>query len=296
MTLRVLGGLECDGPGADALAPVLLQPKRAALLVYLVLEGRGDFMSRDAVMALFWPEADQARARSALRQSLAFIRAHAGADAVENRGRHAVRASPRMGCDVLSFSALLETGRHEEALACYRGAFLDGLHVVGARPLTDWVEARRSALRARASEAAWTLADRYLEEARPDRAAFWGKRALDLSAQGEVEARRLMLLLERAGDRAGALRVYRGLEARLEREYRCAPAPETRALAERVRSKPARGPELPLAAGRRGGHDRRAREERRVSDAPMQGPERRRGERRRSERRTGTDRRRDAAD
>ena len=45
-----------------------------------------------------------------------------------------------------------------------------------------------------------------------------------------------MTLHERVGDRAGALRAYDELAARLEREFDARPAPETSALAESIRT------------------------------------------------------------
>ena len=45
-----------------------------------------------------------------------------------------------------------------------------------------------------------------------------------------------MSLHERTGDRAGALRAYDELTARLEREFEARPAPETQALAEKIRT------------------------------------------------------------
>jgi tetratricopeptide (TPR) repeat protein len=51
----------------------------------------------------------------------------------------------------------------------------------------------------------------------------------------EESIRRLITLLAGIGDRAGALRVYRDLAQRLEREYEAAPAPATQALIEQVR-------------------------------------------------------------
>jgi len=50
-------------PAADA---VQRQPKRLALLAYLCLATRGGAVRRDTVLALFWPELDQSRARAAL--------------------------------------------------------------------------------------------------------------------------------------------------------------------------------------------------------------------------------------
>jgi DNA-binding SARP family transcriptional activator len=53
---------------------------------------------------------------------------------------------------------------------------------------------------------------------------------------GEPGARRLMSLLARAGERAGALEIYAELERRLERELELEPSPETARLAAEIRT------------------------------------------------------------
>jgi len=62
------------------------------------------------------------------------------------------------------------------------------------------------------------------------------RRALELAPDDEQCVRDLISLLDRAGDRGGALRVYSEWQARLFKEYGVEPAPETRKLARRVQS------------------------------------------------------------
>ena len=64
---RALGGIELkrtDGVDVDR---ILRQPKRLALLAYLTLASPRGFHRRDVLLALLWPELDQAAARHALR-------------------------------------------------------------------------------------------------------------------------------------------------------------------------------------------------------------------------------------
>lgn len=96
------GGLEVRGPVSGAV--LLRQPKRAGVLLYLLL-----------------------------RQALSFLRNALGSHVVINRGTSSVTAPPdRIACDAVRFEALLDTGRNKEALALYRGELGQGLHVVGA--------------------------------------------------------------------------------------------------------------------------------------------------------------------
>ena len=67
--LDTLGGIDLVGP-EGSLRGVLAQPKRFALLVYLVLQSRRGFVRRDTILSIFWPENEQTKARTSLRQAL----------------------------------------------------------------------------------------------------------------------------------------------------------------------------------------------------------------------------------
>ncbi len=63
-----------------------------------------------------------------------------------------------------------------------------------------------------------------------------GRRACELEPDQEGGWRRLMILQDRLGDRAGALRTYDELAARLRREFDADPSGETAALAAKLRA------------------------------------------------------------
>ena len=60
--LRLLGPLQLTADGRE-LHSLLSQPKRLALLGYLALSAPSAYCRRDSILALFWPELDQHRAR-----------------------------------------------------------------------------------------------------------------------------------------------------------------------------------------------------------------------------------------
>lgn len=291
--LRVLGSLEFEGaPGRDV-DPLLRQPKRAAVLAFVLLDQEGGFCHRDRLVSFFWPSSDKRRARGALRQALRFIRSSLGDDVVENRGHHAIRIRPgTLQCDALNFQALVDEGEVEKAMTLYRGPFLEGFHVDGSSEFEQWLDDRRAFFGSRAAEAAWHIAALAEQRNRPVDAAFWGKRALSLSSFDESQVRRLISLLDRVGDRSGALRAYRGLRVRLHREFDARPSPTTEALIQEVRerARTAAPPAPPHPSSRRDGADRRT-SERRKDRGRWTGPERRSGDRREGERRSGRDRR-----
>ena len=253
---------------------------------------RDGSVTREQIISVFWPESETARARNALRQTLSFVRACVGDDAVTSVGSYGLSVSPDLNCDTVQFEALLDAGQKEEALQLYRGQFLQAFHVTGCAGFAEWVDDRRQHLAHRAAKAAWDLSGER-EIARDTRgAAFWGKRALSLSPFSESEVQRLLRLLDRLGDYAEALRAYEGLVTSLRAEFNVEPSAETMRLASAIR----RRLELdaspsPEADGRRSSDDRRG-SFRRGSEASWNGAERRRyPDRRQGNRRAADDRR-----
>jgi DNA-binding SARP family transcriptional activator len=59
--LRMLGGIDLAGADEATVDAVLRQPKLIALLAYLSMPRPGTWHRRDALLAAFWPNADQSR-------------------------------------------------------------------------------------------------------------------------------------------------------------------------------------------------------------------------------------------
>ena len=238
--LRTLGTLELHGTDGRELRPILQQPKRLALLVYLALAGSRRFHRRDSLVALFWPELDGERARGALRRSLYFLRQSLGSAAIVGRGDEEVAVAPDvLGTDVARFTAAVAEDRLADALELYRGDLLHGLYVRGAPEFEHWLDGERSRLRDAAARAAWTLADRCLAQHEPGAAAHWARWAAALTPYDERAHRELLTILRRTGDRAGALRAHEEFAARLRDDYEMTPSAETAALVQQIRSAPA---------------------------------------------------------
>jgi TolB-like protein len=148
-------------------------------------------------------------------------------------------------CDAVAFEEALDEGRAVDALDLYRGDLLEGFFATGASPEFDqWLGGERARLRRRAAKATRELMETAEGEGNRADAVRWARRVCLLDPYDEITARRLIALLDEMGDRAGALRVYGDLAARLGREFEAEPAAETRALIERVRSR-----ELEVVAG-----------------------------------------------
>ncbi|MDP1890332.1 MAG: BTAD domain-containing putative transcriptional regulator [Gemmatimonadaceae bacterium] len=292
-TVVTLGRLGFEGPASAESARLLSQPKRVAVLLYVLMSQRGGSTSRDQLIGTFWPESDSARARNALRQSLSFLRSCLGDEALIGIGSHGVTVTASVACDAVQFEALLDANRKEEALGLYGGELLPGFYNGGSFAFTEWLERRRQHLSQRAAKAAWDLSAECEARADLPGAAFWGKRALALSPFSESEVQRLLRLLERTGDFAGAMRAFRGLQSSLETEFGTQPSGETIQLAAGIKRRlESEGLHIPVLLGtRRSSADRRV-AERRSGKAPWTGIERRSvPDRRNAARRSGVDRR-----
>jgi len=248
--LRTLGELGLQGSDRRELCAILAQPKRLALLIYLAVSTH--WQRRDSVVALFWPDLDTDHARGALRQALRFIRRELGGGVLGGRSEEELGFhGGTLWCDVTAFERACETGRLAEALPLYRGDFLGGFFVSGASPEFDhWVAAKRARLRNLAVEAARTLAERCEADGDAAAAIRWARRAFELSPDAEHTLRRLIMLLDRLGERGAAVHIYEDFARRLAAEHAVEPSPETQELmwTVRRRARPPRRPESPELA------------------------------------------------
>jgi TolB-like protein/DNA-binding SARP family transcriptional activator len=217
--LRTLGTLSVRTSEGDALGSVSGRSKRLALLVYLAAARPAGPRRRDALLALFWPEADDARARGALRQSLKVLHDALGDGALLGLGSDAVACNPsRVWCDAAAFDVACDAGRYAEALRLYLGEFLPGFSIPEAPDFDSWMTDMRQRLQTRAASAAAILADEATSAGDLTPASQWAAKALDLAPDDEGALVRLIVLLDRQGQRALALDAYERCAARLERD------------------------------------------------------------------------------
>ena len=247
--LRTLGGLQLrDGRGRDLCGQ--LQPKRLALLVYLAHPPRR-FHRRDSLLALFWPELGSAGARNSLRQALFSLRQTFSKGVLAGRGYEEVALTDLLESDVVEFESALEAGEMERALDLYRGPFLEGFHAQNvAREFEDWLESERVRLRQRAVRAALSLVEREESRGNLTAATRWVRKAGRLDPDNETILRKLVELLNRAGDRPGAVKAFEAFAQHTRTQYDLEPDDQTQALIRAVRTH--EGPPPPSAAAEPG--------------------------------------------
>ena len=237
--LRTLGAIELCQPDGSAVSTVLAQPRRLALLIYLAKAGAGPvpvFHRRDALLALFWPDADNESARSALKVATHFLRRALGEGVIANRGAGELGiATDAIACDASAFEHAARTGRLAEAAALYRGDFVSAFHISGAPQFDEWIERERGRLAALHRQTLEHLA-RAAEHAGDtvEALALW-RRMVDAAPLDTTAVLALMRAHDRTGDRAAALLAARAHEQRVRAELEADVDPSVRALEHELR-------------------------------------------------------------
>lgn len=234
--LRTLGQIDLRNAHGEQITSVLLHPKRFALLVYLATARPRGFHRRDTLLALFWPELDDERARAALRKTVFHLRRSLGEHVVLSRGDDEVGVDfATLTVDAMALHDAAQRRDMQTVVDMYSGQFLDGFFIDDAATFDDWLARQRRHLHDLAFDAAWSLAENAEQAGDTFSAAHWARRAADLVPDDEGALRRLMELLGRLGDRAGALAAYEEFARRLRRDYDSVPSVETRALLQTIR-------------------------------------------------------------
>ncbi|HEX4684983.1 MAG TPA: BTAD domain-containing putative transcriptional regulator [Gemmatimonadaceae bacterium] len=234
--LSTLGRVSCK-KGDNELSALTAQPRRVMLLVHLALAEPRGFRSRDQLLALFWPDHDDAHARNALSQAVHFLRRSLGAEALLSRPDDQLRVDPELiSCDAIAFEEALSAGRTDEALSLYRGPFLDGFHITAAAAeLNHWVDGQRDRLGRLFERTLRTVAQQREAAGDSAGAVVWRRRLVEMDPFSARAAVGLMRALAAAGESESALRHARLHERLIKEELQAAPDPEIMALVHELR-------------------------------------------------------------
>jgi DNA-binding SARP family transcriptional activator/TolB-like protein len=234
--LRLFGAVAISDDQGRDLRLALGQSKRTALLAYLAIARPRASHRRETLLALFWPELAEERARRALNQAVYYLRSALGPDSIFVRADEIGLSRDHVDCDVLEFETMLETGDLEEALSLYHGQLLSGFYLTDLLEFERWLDTERRRLHERAARAALVLADRAAEAGAADKAIEWARRSMELS-HDEAAVRQLISMRDRFGDRAGAIREYDRFARQVARELEADPSPETQELIAQIRAR-----------------------------------------------------------
>ncbi len=240
--------------------------KALALLAYLAVEGSA--VSREKLSTLFWPDSSSEQGRTTLRTTLVHVREAleeaaeqtphlwADRDAVQlaqpfeldlNRFQEAVKFQPRghaLAPDLSNSPNRVTSliADLEQAVALYRGDFLDGFSLTDAPEFDDWSSFLRESWHRKAMLAFDWLSQLQFESGQLIDALATTQRWIALDPLNEMAYQRQMQMFFASNERGAALKTFDQCVRVLAEELGVDPMPETRKLAERIRASSFHGP------------------------------------------------------
>ncbi len=208
--------VECDGEVRE-----WLPERRYQLLAYLAY--CDEWVTRDALAFMFWPDQDNAGARRNLRWVLHSMRELPQFGVIEAE-RDRIRV--RLPTDVRQFEAAVKDKKWADAVALYRNALCTGFDAHASEPFAKWLRLERGRLGEMFHRAAMALID---DSTAVDVIPLAHRLLAEDPADEEALRAALRALRELKQERE-AKRIYREFSERLMDELGLEPSAETRAL------------------------------------------------------------------
>ena len=254
LALTLMGPFEAllDGQMATGFQSV----KVRALLAFLAVE-MGRPHAREKLAGLLWPNVPDDCAHHSLNQALSSLRRAIHDDAaippflIVSRQCVQFNRSSSYWLDVEAFEGLvgwrgdrlagwegngsLNGECAGQAVAMYRGSFLEGLSVVDSPAFEEWALVQQERLHRLALEAMQQLAEACAVRGDVAQALYYARRQLELDPWLEEAHVQVMHLLALAGRRSEALAQYSICRQLLARELAVEPAASTTRLFQLIR-------------------------------------------------------------
>jgi WD40 repeat protein/DNA-binding SARP family transcriptional activator len=227
--------------------------KVRALLVHLAVEAEQPHR-REALAGLLWPEWPDREARRSLRDALSNLRRAIGDhDAVPRfllitRETVQFNRGSEYRSDVAAFTDLRgkqDLSDLQQAVALYRGSFLEGFSIGDAAPFEEWALLKREQLGRQMLQTLRSLAAIHEQQGQYEQAQSYARRQVQLEPWNEEAHQQLMRVLALGGQRSAALAQYQACRRLLADELGVEPSRETVALFEGIRDETL----LPTAPG-----------------------------------------------
>ncbi len=225
--------------------PLTITRKKSRALVYY-LAAHDKPLTREQILAVFWPDSDRASAQQVLRTTLHGLRQALGAALVTDE--NTLSLAPDTDIDVRMFEANLQrpiSSLHAQhptsnihsltsTLQLYRDDFLTGFALSDSAEFDDWLTAQQEHYRRLAIRGFIALADLHEQQQDYQAALAALDRALAFDPLQEDVQRSALRVHYLAGDRTGAIRRYESLRKLLDEEMGVPPMAETRALYDEI--------------------------------------------------------------
>jgi DNA-binding SARP family transcriptional activator len=187
LVLRLLGPMEITLDGEPVTS--FESSKVRALLAYLAVEADRSHR-RETLAGLLWPDWPERSARTNLRNALSNLRKAIGDRHATPSFLHITRETIQFNtasdhwCDVTAFDDLAKVDpadeaanrRWEEAIALYRGSFLEGFSVADSPAFEDWTLLVRERLQRQVLAVLQRLTEYYGQRDEYERACEYARR------------------------------------------------------------------------------------------------------------------------
>jgi predicted ATPase/DNA-binding SARP family transcriptional activator len=201
--------------------------KRYQLLAYLAYSQ--DWVSRERLAYLFWPDTETHKAQQNLRQLLKRVRSLCWLSNFETN-EHKVRWL--IDTDVSSFRQAFEENHLDEALLLYEGPLLSGMESDEKGEFSNWLELERTHLHSLWRETLFKRVQTLQATGNDSQAASLLTKLLTQDALDEEALVTYLQTTSRAGQGQQGLRAYREFKTRLHHELGLEPTSTTQRLAE----------------------------------------------------------------
>jgi predicted ATPase/DNA-binding SARP family transcriptional activator len=226
------------GPPAVSLAggPYSISRRQVRALLYRLADEPRP-LSRSYLCFLFWGDLPENSARKNLSRLLVYLSRSLPDQNLVHGDEMQIQLDPgRLWVDTRSFDQHWETWKStrqlqqlQDAIALYRGLFLDGFTLPGNSEFNSWIEEQAGYWEQNYLRALAILIDGAIECGDLSAGIEYAHRYLACNNLAEDIHRRLVELYAASGERGAALRQYELCTMILERELGVKPAPETQA-------------------------------------------------------------------
>ncbi|MCB9420977.1 MAG: winged helix-turn-helix domain-containing protein [Ardenticatenaceae bacterium] len=223
--------------------------KVRALLAYLAAEADRPHR-RDKLAGLLWSNSPQQTARTNLRRALADLRKAIGdhqADppyllitrqTIQFNGRSGAWIDTAVFTQLTAVKIMNETvQRLEDAIALYRGCFMEGFFLNDSLPFGEWALLQRERYQRQALALLHSLATHYEERGAYERALNYAWQQVELDPFQEPAQWQLIRLLAFTGQRVAALSQYESFKQLLAKELNVKPEVKTSHLRQQIQEK-----------------------------------------------------------
>jgi serine/threonine-protein kinase len=171
-----------------------------------------------------------------LRKTVHAVRSVLGAEAIVSFGDEELVLGPSAPwCDAVELTTEIEAGHLGRALGCIAATSCPG-STFPSGEFDRWLEETRAAMSRTRGRSRVGLGARLRGSRRLTDAGYWARVAARRAWTDERVLRRALTMLDRIGDRAGAISLFDGFARRLRSELATEPSAETAALVARLRS------------------------------------------------------------